>query len=73
MRKTRNTRPAAVPDVKPDIMSMFDAVLRLKEGYEIMSRQRGDNFMWPVTFQDLIDMGVISETEMNAQLQRRRF
>jgi hypothetical protein len=66
------SRPVAIPDVKPDIDSMYRSMLMLKEGYENLSRQRGRNFTWPVTFQDLIDMGLITEADMNAQLQRRR-
>jgi hypothetical protein len=66
------SRPVAIPDVQNNADSVFQAVMRLKEGYENLSRQRGDPGRWPVTFQDLIDMGVITPEQMNEQLQRRR-
>jgi hypothetical protein len=66
------SRPVAIPDVQLELNSIYDAVIRLKEGYENLSRQRGQNFTWPVTYQDLIDMGVITTAQMNEQLQRRR-
>lgn len=72
MTKAKVSRPVAIPDVHLELASIYQAVARLKEGYEGLSRQRGDNFTWPVTFQDLIDMGVITEADMNAQLLRRR-
>jgi len=66
------SRPVAVGEITPEIQSLYQAALRLKEGYENLSRQRGLPFTWPVTFQDLIDMGVITTEQMNEQLQRRR-
>ena len=72
MTRAQVSRPVAIPEVKPDVNSIYEATQRLKEGYENLSRQRGQNFTWPVTFQDLIDMGVISKADMDAQLQRRR-
>lgn len=66
------SRPVAVPDVQPNTDSLYQAVLRIKEGYENLSRQRGDPSRWPVTFQDLIDMEVITTEQMNEQLRRRR-
>ena len=68
----KTSRPVAISDVEPNIPSLYQAVTRLKEGYEYLSRQRGESSRWPVTFQDLIDMGVITEEQMNEQLQRRR-
>ena len=72
MTKAQVSRPVAIPEIKPTIDSVYEAAQRLKEGYENLSRQRGQNFTWPVTFQDLIDMGVITQADMHAQLQRRR-
>lgn len=69
---TKVSRPVSIPDVQPDTNSLYQAVVRLKEGYENLSRQRGDHSRWPVTFQDLIDMGVITEGQMHEQLRRRR-
>jgi hypothetical protein len=66
------SRPVAIPEVRPNIDSLYQATTRLKEGYEYLSRQRGESARWPVTFQDLIDMGVITEAQMNEQVQRRR-
>lgn len=66
------SRPVAIPEIQPNTESLYQAAIKLKEGYENMSRQRGVNFTWPVTFQDLIDMGVITIEQMNEQLQRRR-
>ncbi len=66
------SRPVAIGEIEPNTQSIYQAVTKLKEGYENMSRQRGLNFTWPVTFQDLIDMGVITTEQMNEQLQRRR-
>lgn len=66
------TRPVAIPDVQLDLKSVFDAVQALKMGYEGLSRQRGSHLGWPVTFGDLIDMGVVTEAQVHEQLQRRR-
>lgn len=69
---TKLSRPVAIGEIEPTTDSIFMAVTRLKEGYENMSRQRGDRTTWPVTFQDLIDMGLISTEQMNEQIARRR-
>lgn len=66
------SRPVAIPEVQPTVESLYQVAVKLKEGYENMSRQRGVNYTWPVTFQDLIDMGVITTEQMNEQLQKRR-
>ena len=66
------SRPIAVPDMQPTVESMYQGIIRLKEGYENLSRQRGEPSRWPVTFQDLIDMEVITQEQMNEQLRRRR-
>jgi hypothetical protein len=68
----KTSRPVAVPEVQPTIESLYQAVTRLKEGYEYLSRQRGQAARWPVTFQDLIDMGLITVEQMNEQISRRR-
>jgi hypothetical protein len=66
------SRPVAIGEIQPTVDSVYNAAIKLKEGYENLSRQRGDKFTWPVTFQDLIDMGVITTEQMNEQLARRR-
>lgn len=68
----KTSRPVAVPEIQPTIESLYQAATRLKEGYENLSRQRGVPNRWPVTFQDLIDMGIITTEQMNEQLARRR-
>jgi len=68
----KSTRPIAISDVRPDVNSLYQAVIGLKEGYENLSRQRGNSMRWPVTFQDLIDMGVVTQEQVNEQLARRR-
>lgn len=66
------SRPVAVPDIQPTLDSLFEAAKSLKEGYENLSRQRGDQTRWPATFQDLIDMGVVTQEQVNEQIRRRR-
>lgn len=72
MTVVKTSRAVAVPDIQPTIDSLYQAAVRLKEGYEYLSRQRGDPVRWPVTFQDLIDMGVVTQEQVNEQFQRRR-
>lgn len=40
---------------------MPDAVRALTEGYETITRQRGSMESWLVTFDDLVEMGLITE------------
>lgn len=64
----KHFRPVPIPPVTSDPKSVTDAVVALTEGYETISRQRGDKGSWMVTFGDLVELGVISEEQANEYL-----
>lgn len=68
----KHFRPIPIPPVTNDPKSVVDAVKALTEGYETISRQRGDKGSWMVTFTDLVEMGVITEEQANEHLAHRR-
>lgn len=68
----KHFRPIPIPPITSDPKSITDAVVALTEGYETISRQRGDKGSWMVTFVDLIEMGVITEQQANEHLAARR-
>ncbi len=49
----------AVPDPSLKVESLRDSVLALKQAFEIHSAQRGKRLDAAVTWQDLVDLGLI--------------
>lgn len=43
-----------------DTNSLRDAAVAVKEGYEILTRQRGDPLMSAVTWGDLVALGLVT-------------
>lgn len=54
----------AIPDPVANINSVRDTSAALKEGMEILTRQRGDRSLSAVTWQDLLALGLINPTQI---------
>jgi hypothetical protein len=54
----------AVPEPVAEINSVRSTCAALKEGQEILTRQRGDRTLSAVTWQDLLDLGLINPTQL---------
>lgn len=54
----------AVPDPISDVNSLRLSVLALKEGQEILTRQRGTRSTSAVTWDDLVDLGLITPAQV---------
>lgn len=67
-----NRRQRSIPDILPNIPSHHQAILSLTEGYQELTRQRGAYPAWAVTFQDLIDLGLVEQQQVEELLARRR-
>ncbi len=50
----------SVGEPTTDTNSLRDACVAMKEGYEILTRQRGDPNMSSVTWGDLVALGLVS-------------
>lgn len=57
----------AIPDPNTQPESLRQAVQALKEAVEILSAQRGSKANAAVTWQDLVDLGVILPTQVPRQ------
>lgn len=68
----KHFRPIPIPPVTSDSKSVTNAVKALTEGYETITRQRGDKGSWMVTFTDLVELGVITEEQANEHIALRR-
>lgn len=71
-RGVKHFNALPIPPVTSDPKSVTDAVKALTEGYETMTRQRGDKGSWMVTFTDLVELGVITEEQANEHVARTR-
>jgi len=49
-----------IPDPQADPESLRQTVLSLKEGVEVLSGQRGGPLNAAVTWQDLVDLGLVT-------------
>lgn len=56
-----------IPDPIADTNSIRDTAAALKEGVEILTGQRGIRANAAVTWQDLLDLGLISANQMPVQ------
>jgi len=68
----RHFRPVPIPPITSDPTSVTEAVKALTEGYETISRQRGDKGSWLVTFTDLVELGLVTEQQANEHIAKRR-
>jgi hypothetical protein len=50
------------PTIAPE--ALRTTAMALKEGYEILSRQRGDRSMSAVSWQDLVSLGLIKASQV---------
>jgi hypothetical protein len=68
----KHMRVTPIPPVTKDSKSLEKAVVALTEGYETLTRQRGEKGDWAVTFQDLVELEVITEEQANEHIAHRR-
>lgn len=54
----------AIPDPITNVASLREVALALKEGQEIITRQRGDRTLSAVTWQDLLALGLIKASQL---------
>lgn len=73
---THTSRPhmrvLPIPPITTDPKSLKDAVTALTEGYETITRQRGELGDWAVTFMDLVELGLITLEQANEHVATRR-
>ena len=54
----------SIPDPTTAPEALRTTSMALKEGYEILSRQRGDRSMSAVSWQDLVSLGLIKPSQV---------
>jgi hypothetical protein len=54
----------SIPDPITNVQALRDTTLALKEGQEILTRQRGDRSLSAVTWQDLLALGLITASQI---------
>jgi len=54
----------AINEPTTDAASLRDSVLSLKETTEMLTRQRGDPAVSAITWQDLVNLGLISASDI---------
>lgn len=54
----------AIPEPVSDINSVRTATASLKEGFEILTGIRGSKLSKAITYQDLLDLGLINITQV---------
>lgn len=57
-------RYPAIPDPNAEINSVRDTAATLKETSEMLTGQRGNRALSAVTWQDLLDLGLITPLQM---------
>lgn len=57
----------SIPDPNLDPKSLRDSVLALKQAFEIHSHQRGTPLNAAVTWQDLVNLGLITAAQVPAK------
>lgn len=69
---SKHMRVNPIPPLTKDPKSIENAVKALSEGYETLTRQRGEVGDWAVTFTDLVELGLITEEQANEHVAHRR-
>lgn len=59
-----NLKYGAIPEPRPDIVSLTSTALATKQAVEILARQRKPILASAVTYQDLIDLGLITPDQV---------
>lgn len=54
----------SVPEPQPTLGSLHQCVLALKQGFEILTRQRRPADAGAVTWADLVDLGLIDPSQV---------
>ena len=54
----------AIPAPQADVVALRQTTEALKETAELLTLQRGDHLLGAVTWQDLIDLGLILSTQV---------
>jgi len=58
------TKYPVIPDPTTDPTTLRVTAMALKEGQEILTRQRGDRTMSAVTWQDLLRLGLVTSNQV---------
>jgi len=64
-------RYPSIPDPTSDPVSLRSTALALKEITEILTQQRGDRTISAVTWQDLVDLGLILPSQVPVNVGNR--
>lgn len=54
----------SIPDPQPEVGVLAECVRSLKQIAEVLTRQRGKPAQSSVVWQDLVDLGLITETQI---------
>jgi hypothetical protein len=54
----------SIPDPQPEVNVLAECVRSLKQIAEVLTRQRGKPAQSSVVWQDLVDLGLITETQI---------
>lgn len=54
----------AIPDPAANLDNLRDTALALKEGQEILTRQRGNRSLSAVTWEDLLRLGLVTVSQI---------
>ena len=68
----QHMRVLPIPPLTKDPKSIENAIKALTEGYELLTRQRGEKGDWAVSLVDLIETGLLSEEQVNEHIAHRR-
>lgn len=68
----KHMRVNPIPVITKDPESVRSAVKALTEGYETLTRQRGEFGDWAVTFTDLVELGLITKEQALEHVAYRR-
>lgn len=53
-----------IPDPAPNIASLHNVVMPMKETIEVLTGQRGDRLTSGVTWGDLVDLGLVRKDQV---------
>lgn len=54
----------AISEPTPNIQGLYNSVVELKQAMEILTRQRKPITSGAITWQDLVDLGLITEADV---------
>ena len=60
------SRFPGIPDPQPSVDSMYETIIALKQTVEVLSQQRQPKANGCPSWQDLVDLGIITATDIPA-------